>query len=257
MRDENKGCGKRLPSPPLVAVSNTDRNAKLRKTKTKDFLLRQMKVKEIAQDGKILSYEKIAELPVKPAEFPLVFLAYKFDFPGLIVGRHPEAQTKIEVMARFDQEEFKKYAPGDKDGFRIAPMDIDAYCRMLCKIAHAYATAELGHGSFRPVLSRFIRGRMLRQAWYWIGSDTAVPSPAEHLHDIQWSTPTIDGNVYVMISLRLFAFMGSPRYHIVVGHLLRPAEDLPLLQQPLYTIDLETAPEVGPLTPLTEPSAQA
>jgi len=47
-------------------------------------------------------------------------------------------------MARINEEEFRKYAPGDKDGFRIAPMNPDAYARMLAKIAHAYAVAELG-----------------------------------------------------------------------------------------------------------------
>jgi len=122
----------------------------------------------------------------------------------------------------------------------MAPMNIDAYCRMLAKIAHSYAVAELGYKSFEPVLARFIRGQPLENAWHWIGSDTALPPAEQHLHDIQWCVPTIGETIYVMVSLRLFSFVGSPRYHIIVGRLTRPVDQLPYLQQPLYTIDVKT-----------------
>jgi len=119
-------------------------------------------------------------------------------------------------------------------------MNIDAYCRMLAKIAHSYAVAELGYKSFEPILARFIRGQPLENAWHWIGSDTALPPAEPHLHDIQWCVPTIDDTIYVMVSLRLFSFVGSPRYHIIVDRLTRPVDQLPYLQQPLYTIDVKT-----------------
>jgi hypothetical protein len=170
----------------------------------KSFIVRQMKVTKIHQDGSIDAYDKVAEQVVGPMEFPLVFLAYKFSSPGLLIGRDPTASMNIEVIGRISEEEFRKFAPGDKDGFRIAPMNIDAYCQMLAKIAHSYAVAELGPGSFRPVLRDFIRGRPLEQAWHWIGSDTAIPAAEQHLHDIQWSVSNVSGINYVMISLRLF-----------------------------------------------------
>jgi hypothetical protein len=218
----------------------------------KNFIVRQMKVTKIGKDGMVEGYDKTAQAVVGPMDYPLVFLTYKFEIPGLVIGRDPNSGTKTEIMARISEEEFRKFAPGDKDGFRIAPMDLDAYCRMLSKIAHAYATAELGYGSFRPVLCEFIRGGILERAWHWIGSDTATPPAEEHLHDIQWSTPTINGTNYVMISLRLFSFMGSPRYHIIVGELIRTLDQLPFLQQPLYAIDVKTALPVGEFVPLDE-----
>jgi hypothetical protein len=216
----------------------------------KSFLLRQMKVTKVNSDGSIEGYDEVGQTAVAPMEFPLVFLTYKFELPGIIIGRDPNSETKTEILARISESEFRKFAPQDKDGFRIAPMDLDSYCRMLCKIAHSYATAELGHGSFRPVLRRFIRGRILKQAWHWIGSDTAIPAAAAHLHDIQWSVPTISGATYVMVSLRLFSFMGSPRYHIIVGELTRPVEQLPSLQQPLYTINVKTTLPTGEFVPI-------
>jgi hypothetical protein len=217
-----------------------------------NFIVRQMKVTKLRENGHIEAYDKIAEKVVGPMEFPLVFLALKFSFPGLLIGRDPNAGMNIEVIGRISEEEFRKFAPGDKDGFRIAPMNIDAYCRMLAKIAHSYAVAELGSGSFRPVLHEFIRGKPLEQAWHWIGSDTAVPPAEQRLHDIQWSAPTVNGINYVMVSLRLFSFIGSPRYHIIVGELTRPLDQLPSLQQPLYTIDVKTTLPLGELVPVNE-----
>jgi len=55
-----------------------------------------------------------------------------------------------------------------------------------------------------------------------------------------------------MVSLRLFSFMGSPRYHIIVGELTRPLNKLPFLQQPLYTIDVKTTLPLGELVPLDQ-----
>ncbi len=152
-----------------------------------------MKVTKRNDDGTIKSYDKENELVVGPMEFPFTFMTYKFDYPGLISGRDPDAGINIEVLCRMDETEARKFMPGDKDGFRIAPMNVEAYCRMLSKIAHSYAAAELGARSFKPTLTEFIRGRPLKQAWHWIGSDTAVPKPEPHLHDIQWLAPTING----------------------------------------------------------------
>lgn len=243
-RDAENACLRHLwwPFRTRIGAPNSG------KQNPKRFLVRQMKVTNLNPDGTIEGYDKTAETSVEPMEYPFVFLSYKFEFPGIIIGRDPNAETKIEVLARINEEEFRKFAPNDKDGFRIAPMDLDSYCRMLCKIAHSYAIAELGLGSFRPFLQRFIRGRKLKHAWHWIGSDTVIPPAATHLHDIQWSVPTIDGIVYVMVSMRLFSFMGSPRYHIIVGELIRPVDQLPFLQQPLYTIDVKAPLPISEMT---------
>ena len=132
------------------------------------------------------------------------------------------------MVCKINEDEFRKFAPNDGDGFRIAPMNPDAYSRMLAKIAHSYAIAELGEAAFNPVLRNFIRGQPM-QALQWIGGDTESP----HLHSIQWSAQTANGHHYLIVSLRLFSFMGSPQYHIVVGELSCPLDKLPFLQQPL------------------------
>src|SRR5262245_47373776 len=215
------------------------------------FTVRQMKVTEIHNDGSIEAYDKTVETIVGPMEFPLVFLAYKFPPPAVLVGREPGAQVDYEVMARINEEEFRKYAPGDKDGFRIAPMNPDAYARMLAKIAHAYAVAELGESAFWPKLRRFIRGRPMK-ALQWIGGDLAVPKPEHRLHDIQWRIQRTGPTNYLVVSLRLFSFIGSPQYHVVVGELARPLDQLPFLEQPLYTIDIQAPVPIPKLVPIED-----
>jgi hypothetical protein len=210
-----------------------------------------MKVKSISPEGHI-DYDKVSETPVDPADFPFIFTTYKFDSPGLIAGRDPDANVQYQIVCRVIEEEVRKYMPNDKDGIRIAAGNVDSFSRMLCKIAHSYAIAELGFGSFLPKLTRFIRGKPLRHGWQWIGGDAEAPHATLHLHDIQWSTPTINGVVYVMVSLRLFSFMGSPRYHIIVGELTRPVDQLPFFQHPLYTIDVKTALPLGEMVPVGE-----
>lgn len=221
-----------------------------------EFRIRQMKVTGTSADGTI-AYEKEAETTVSPMDFPFIFLTYKFQFPGLVVGRDPDSDVDYEMVCRMNEEEVRKFIPGDKAGMRLAPVDIVSFSRMLCKIAHAYAVAELGCSSFFPVLTRFIRGRPLRQAWHWIGGDTATPTAEQHLHDIQLSVPTVNGKAYVMVSIRLFSFMGSPRYHIIVGELTRPVDQLPVLQQPIYAIDVKTVLPLGEMVPLDQRPGRA
>lgn len=224
------------------------------KQQPKSFAMRQMKVKEFRTDGSI-DYEKVAETSIDPMDFPLVFLAYRFPPPAVLIGRDPQAHVNFEAVCKISQEEFKKFAPSDKDGFRIAPMDPNSYCRMLAKIAHAYAVAELGESSFRPYLRNIIRGEpfaTVAPLLRWIGGDDKSPPAAQHLHDIQWRVQTVNVSNFLVVSLRLFSFIGSPQYHIVVGELTRPLDQLPFLQTPLYTIKVKTALPLGELVPLNQ-----
>jgi hypothetical protein len=218
----------------------------------KDFTLRQMKITARNPDGSISAYDKIGETQIPVGEFPFFLMTYKLPSLGIVIGRNPDESINYEVVVYCDPQEMKKSMAGDQSGFQIGSPDITSFTRMLCKIAHAYAVAELGYWSFFPKLPRYIRGKALIHGWRWIGGDTANSPPEQHLHDIQWSVPTIDGVVYVMVSLRLFSFVGSPRYHIIVGELTRPVDQLPFLQQPLYTIDVKTMLPPGEIVPVSQ-----
>ena len=58
--------------------------------------------------------------------------------------------------------------------------------------------------------------------------------------------------VLVIVELRLFAFFGGPRYHVVVGTLTCPLGQLPFTEQPLHTIDVKTSVPVGEFVPFDQ-----
>lgn len=218
----------------------------------KSFTIRQMHVAALHEDRSIASYERRGEISVDPMEFPLMFITYKFPPPGVLVGRPSHEVVNYEVAACVNREEFKKFSPGDKDGMYIAPLNPNAYARMLAKIAHAYAVAELGESAFKPVLRRFIRGKQKGPSSYWVGGELNLPAAEPHLHDIRWRVTPSNVGVLVIVELRLFAFFGGPRYHVVVGTLTRPLNQLPFTEQPLYTIDMKTAVPVGEFVPFDQ-----
>jgi hypothetical protein len=251
-RDWETACFRHLWWPFRVRLGAPSSGRQNQKT----FILRQMKVNSIGSKG-MIDYDHAAETEVSPADFPLFFMTYKLPPPAVLVGRELTVDVNFEVVTSFNEEEFRRFAPRDKDGFRLAPLNPDAFCRMLAKIAHSYAVAELGSGAFRPVLRKMIRGLeppygqpSITALLNWVGGDLEAPAES-HLHDIQCMLETVGDVSYVVVRLRLFSFMGSPQYRIVVGELTRPIDQLPFLQQPRYTIDVKTALPLGELGPVS------
>jgi hypothetical protein len=93
--------------------------------------------------------------------------------------------------------------------------------RMLAKIAHAYAVAELGLGGFEPLLPEFILGkRDVNDIFLFVGGDHELEPPAADLHEISIvPRPIIEGGYLAQVRVRLFARFGAPTYYVVVGRL--------------------------------------
>ncbi len=186
----------------------------------KNFNLRRVKVTGEYSDGR-LDCVLVSDIKVTPEEFPFVYTALKLPPPAILVGRNPVEDVNYKVWCAFSEEEFKKYSLGDKHGTIIAPIEPETFCRFLAKISHAYAVAELGFGAFRPVLAEFIIGNPLR-ALEWIGGEAGEHDATANLHEISWKIQTVDSRVFVVVELRLFACLGSPKYTIVVGEIIHP-----------------------------------
>jgi hypothetical protein len=90
---------------------------------------------------------------------------------------------------------------------------------MLAKIAHSYAVAELGSDAFHPLLPDLILGTEDRAA-YLVGGDASefpLPDKEPYLHHVYLLNAMSGGIMYTLVSIRLFAVVGMPRYHVVVG----------------------------------------
>jgi hypothetical protein len=95
---------------------------------------------------------------------------------------------------------------------------------MLAKIAHSFAVAKYGMDSFAPLLLDLIKCQT-DIAPYFVGGEFMedLPKQSTVLHDVfRNDCRRDDGPTFFGVSIRLFAFMGMPRYHVIVGQLLRP-----------------------------------
>jgi hypothetical protein len=218
-----------------------------------NFRVKTMRVDRVNEDGTI-EYQRTGEIEVAPHEFPFIYYAYDFPPPGLLIGRHRKADLTFDTWGLLDEAAYRRFAPREHEGIHIGPSSTEPFCKLLAKIAHAYAVAELGLGTFRPFLTDWIRGNPIDGEPQWIGGDVSLHrhAPSVRLHEIGWSIQIVETTHYVVVRIRLFCFIGAPSYRVIVGDLQRPLNQFPFLDQPLYTVDIEQPFPLPNLLPLVQ-----
>lgn len=151
-------------------------------------------------------------------ELPAVCIGFGWPAPGLLRGDLPNDSLAGKILFRYPEGDLARHSPADTTAVQLGrayPLD---FARMLAKIAHVCAVAEHGHKSFTPLLPNLILGRDTNLASYLVGGDaTAPPEDEQVLHSIYRQDCRVLSTHYLMMTIRLFAFMGMPRYHVVVG----------------------------------------
>jgi hypothetical protein len=96
------------------------------------------------------------------------------------------------------------------------PFDLsaDIFCRMLAKIAHAFAAAELGIDNFLSFLPPIILGES-RFISHYVGTCEVAPPSENRLHRLMLHKVGRS----LRVRIRLFAAWGTPNYEVVVGDL--------------------------------------
>ncbi|MBR1209016.1 hypothetical protein [Bradyrhizobium sp. JYMT SZCCT0180] len=162
--------------------------------------------------------DDIKTLEIDPTDI-IMLPSFTFPAAGILEGRDPAADIEYRVnIHRMDDRaiEFCRQH-GAIESTLINPM---AFLRMAAKIAHSYAVAELGLGSFRPFLLDLIlcRTQELNVGLRWIGCEPAAPPPAADLFSLSYNKFILaSGERFVIVHLRLFPFFNTPLYHVVVG----------------------------------------
>jgi hypothetical protein len=93
------------------------------------------------------------------------------------------------------------------------------FARFLAKIAYSYAVAIYGYGNFKPLILDLIFAKTdgFRS---WVGGEPVAPPPNENeIHSIRCFTRTVIGRNYLVVAIRLFSFLGTPIYQVVVGEI--------------------------------------
>lgn len=172
--------------------------------------------------------DKKIKVPVE--EFPALLLSLVYPLPGILLNQAPEDKPltggiySAEIMDGFGERLNRirtKYRAS-----RISIMGFDPtkrhgdegdVGRMLAKIAHAYAVAELGFGNFKPLLTNIIRGIRPYNLPYFIGSAMGKAPPHSDLHHIEIDQGGLGVGRFIVIKVRLFANRDTPTHYVVVG----------------------------------------
>jgi hypothetical protein len=101
-----------------------------------------------------------------------------------------------------------------------ANFSVPEFFRMLAKIAHAFATAEMGMSSFSPFLAPMICQADTSNSVQYIGGlQNAEPATAE-IHELSFGSHMFDRPDIVAVRLRLLSALETPTYYVAVGRRL-------------------------------------
>lgn len=128
--------------------------------------------------------------------------------------------AKVDDFVVFDgkfmPDLMKAGAIKDQQAIRVGTINPYRYAQMLTKIAYAYAVAENGYGSFKPLVRPILKG----EAETWadlVGGDYEVPEAEPHLFSLQCYAVLGAKGRFLCVKMRLWSFVGSPVYRVVVG----------------------------------------
>jgi hypothetical protein len=174
--------------------------------------------KTLPIEATIYGESKKIELPVE--DYPIVFMMVAYGLPTIDSrGGIPGTLGVTLIRIKYDEKElFRKYRIG---AFATPSWDNHMLCRMLAKIGHSFAAAELTLKSFTPLLTELIRKGDL-PSMRFVGCDPERPvrSLPEALHALELGYQRIGGKTYVVARIRLFANYDSPTYLVIVGESL-------------------------------------
>jgi hypothetical protein len=93
------------------------------------------------------------------------------------------------------------------------------FYRLIAKIAHSYAVAELGF-TFEPYLINLIEFTTPMFASHFVGGGLGEdPPPTDNLHEVEF-VPSLQGpkgDELLRVRIRLFASLGMPNHYAIVG----------------------------------------
>lgn len=174
------------------------------------------------------SGQETRTIPISDA--PPFLLLQCFDGPGALEGRPPSPavckDNWVWVSDKFRQYSDNLRKPGDKKWTLAFQFNTDVFIRGLAKIAHGFATAHFGFGTFKPFLPNLILGKD-KNSGFLVGGWAPATEPAQlpqgrieavgHELSFMQFGDDVTGHRLLVASVRLFPFTGAPTYCAVLG----------------------------------------
>jgi len=187
-----------------------------------NFPTRRRKQRPKSLEIELLGSSGIVRHNIPIIDHPTALQMLGFDTPRILLG-HSGPDTSMNVsfvvvtLGADYINNIKKIIPdGGKIHMRVRPVDLG---RMLAKIAHSYAVAELGSPSFTPLLNDFILGRKEFDGNYLVGGmlQDLPPSDPTILHELKWRWEDTAHGRFLLVGVRLFSCLGGPQHLVVAG----------------------------------------
>lgn len=160
------------------------------------------------------------DVPIPVGDYPIMFGMPIYGAPSLFAGGSGGGQMTVAFsLVLVSHDPVKLRTRYGVTSFATAYWDTHMLFRMLAKIGHAFATAEIA-GKFKPALLDMILSGTT-DAFNHIGGDpyrSGLPSKA--LHELALGYQRANGKDYVVARIRLFARHQGPVYYVVVGESL-------------------------------------
>ena len=158
-------------------------------------------------------------------KYPAMIVTLCFDKPEILSDCAPVAKVlsggvAIGILPTFGQL-LKPFL--DQGAVTFVPPRASATSthlgRMLAKIAHSYAVAELGIDKFSPFLQNIILGTDICHIPHYVGGTMDVPTVIDEVYEIELTTmASLGGRSYLVCIIRLLSDVkGMPEYWVVVG----------------------------------------
>jgi hypothetical protein len=168
---------------------------------------------------------------VSTAEYPGLLMSFVFRLPTILLGIPPDYVSFSGGVSLATLPEFgerlnalrAKY--GDTVSFPSFG-SAEAVGRLLAKIGHAHAAAEISIDRFRPYLLGIIRNQDPLLLHHVVGSAPGKAPVGDDLHEITMLRPgTLGDEKLVVVKIHLFSnFDGMAVHYVVAGErLLNPA----------------------------------
>jgi hypothetical protein len=162
---------------------------------------------------------RIQTLTITPTELPLTYPSFTFPPAGALVDRDPDVEIEYKLNVHRVENQMEEFTRqhGTWEIGAVFPLE---FVRMIAKIAHSYAVAELKVDGFSPYLLDLILGRVekLTHGLQWVGCEPTIPPPTGDLLSLSYNKCILpDGRKRIVAKVQLFPFFSTPVYHIVVG----------------------------------------
>lgn len=163
---------------------------------------------------------EIVQTPISAYPAFLALPHFK-SLPTILEGGSPNPDVLLDAWGKITNSHIYKQLPeGTKFGY--VPFHPMKWCRMLAKIAHGVAVANIGIGGFKPLLPRLIRG-FDKTPTHLIGcTEGFLPTEQQLAHRVdlmECKSNSVPNKKFLLAKMRLFANCGSPEYIVVIGEL--------------------------------------